>query len=213
MKQYGGSSYPVLRDVSLTVRPGDYIGIKGRTGAGKTTLLRAIVCLEEIDEGRIEFDGVGKEELTLASVRALFGVVSQDSQVIAGSLGFNLTLGVEDAYSDEALFEVLDLVELSGEVRMMPMGLDTVVGDSGAGLSGGQRQRLAIGRAVLRDCSVLVLDEATSALDVSMEMKVISSLRSRGIAVICATHRDSTLRSADAVYELDGGVLKRVSVP
>lgn len=210
VKRYGGSSYPVLSDVSLTVQPGDFIGIKGRTGAGKTTLLRTIVGLEEIDDGDIRFDGVNKDELTVMSVRSLFGVVSQEPQIMAGSLRHNLTLGVDGVFSDDLLFEALDLVGLSREVRMMPMGLDTVVGDSGAGLSGGQCQRLAIGRAVLRDCSVLVLDEATSALDVATEMAVIGRLRRRGVAVICATHRDSTLRWADAVYELAGGKLTRV---
>ncbi|MBW3069710.1 ATP-binding cassette domain-containing protein [Actinomyces sp. 594] len=210
VKRYGGSSYPVLSDVSLTVRPGDFIGIKGRTGAGKTTLLRTIVCLEDIEGGDIRFDGVSKDELTVMSVRSLFGVVSQEPQIMAGSLRYNLTLGVDGVFSDDLLFEALEVVELAQEVRMMPMGLDTVIGDSGAGLSGGQCQRLAIGRAVLRDCSVLVLDEATSALDLSTEVAVVSKLRRRGVAVICATHRDSTLRSADAVYELAGGKLTRV---
>ncbi|WP_243118539.1 peptidase domain-containing ABC transporter [Actinomyces wuliandei] len=209
VKRYGGSSAPVLRDVSLTVKPGDFIGIKGRTGSGKTTLLRTVIGLENIDGGDIKFDGVSKDMLTVKSVRSLFGVVSQDPQIMAGSLRYNLLLGVEDSFSDDLLFQALDVVELSHEVRMMPMELDTVVGDAGVGISGGQRQRLAIARAVLRDCSVMVLDEATSALDVSTEMVVIDRLRRRGMAVICATHRDSTLRSADAVYEISGGRLMR----
>lgn len=212
VKRYGGSFRPVLSDVSLTVQPGEFVGIKGRTGAGKTALLRTIVCLEDIDDGDIRFDGVSKDRLTVTSVRRLFGVVSQDPQIMAGSLRYNLTLGVDDFFPDDLLFDVLDLVELADEVRMMPMGLDTVIGDAGVGLSGGQRQRLAIGRAVLRNCSVLVLDEATSALDVATEMTIIGRLRRKGMAVICATHRDSTLRCADAVYELAGGRLARVDL-
>lgn len=195
---------PVLRDVSLTVRPGEMIGIVGPSGEGKTTLVRLLLDLVNATEGRIWLTDAGSGEETGVSIRRVCAYVPQGNTLFAGTLADNLRMVKEDATEDE-MMEALRTAGAWDFVTKLPKGLNTPVGEHGGGLSEGQAQRLAIARAVLKDAPILLLDEATSALDVERERQVLRHLAgSNGRRVtIVITHRPSVLPLCDRVYRID----------
>lgn len=197
----------MFKDVSFSLHPGEFVGLVGKTGAGKTTLLRILISLEKATEGEIKFDGCNLIDLNLRSIRSLFGVVAQENAFIPGTIRDNLEISVPGEICDENIMKALRVAALDKEIERMPMGLNTYLGEGGGGISGGQRQRLSIARAVLRSPSVLVLDEATSALDTKTELEIFKNLKNLGVTIICATHRESTLKNANFVMELSDGKL------
>lgn len=206
-KTFTGSNCPVFKDVSFSLHPGEFVGLVGKTGAGKTTLLRILISLEKATEGEIKFDGCNLIDLNLRSIRSLFGVVAQENAFIPGTIRDNLEISVPGEICGENIMKALRVAALDKEIERMPMGLNTYLGEGGGGISGGQRQRLSIARAVLRSPSVLVLDEATNALDTKTELEIFKNLKNLGVTIICATHRESTLKNADFVMELSDGKL------
>ncbi|WP_029010152.1 ABC transporter ATP-binding protein [Azospirillum halopraeferens] len=199
---------PVLKDVSLTIRPGETVAFVGPSGAGKTTLLSLLPRFYEVTRGRITVDGHDIRDLTLASLRRQIGIVQQDVFLFAGTLRENIAYGRLDA-TEEEIRDAARRARLDGLIADCPDGLDTVVGERGVKLSGGQKQRVAIARIFLKNPPILILDEATSALDTETERAIQASLQelARGRTSLIIAHRLATIRDADRIVVVsDGGI-------
>jgi len=193
--RYGPHDPFIFRNVSFTVDPGDSVALTGRSGAGKTTLAKVVVGLLPATEGRVLIDGLDIRDIDPTSLRTQLAAVMQEDYVFAGSITDNVSLFDPDA--DEArVAESLQAAALWDEVSRMPMGVDSLVGNTGSALSGGQRQRLLLARALYRKPKFLLLDEATSALDNEREQAVNQSVRNLGITSLIIAHRDSTVATA-----------------
>ncbi len=195
-----------LRHIDLVVPAGTRTAIVGETGAGKTTLGYLAARLYEPQEGRVTIDGVDIRDVSLASLAATVGVVSQETYLFHASVRENLRFARPDA-SDEEVEDAARTARIHDLVASLPEGYDTVVGERGYRFSGGEKQRMAIARTVLRNPPVLVLDEATSSLDTRTEYAVQAELErlSEGRTTITIAHRLSTVRDADQIVVLDGG--------
>ncbi|MCG6121467.1 MAG: ATP-binding cassette domain-containing protein [Microvirga sp.] len=194
---------PILDGVSLSISPGDHIAIVGPSGSGKTTLLRSILGLESMESGRIVVDGIGLDQLDPAAVRRQIGVVGQSGQLFPGTLLENIALGAR--LSEEDAWRALEHAAMDDEVRALPLGLSTPIGDAGSVFSGGQVQRLLIARALAQAPRIVVLDEATSALDPAREARVAAALNGLKATTITVAHRLDTIRDCDCIHVLDAG--------
>jgi ATP-binding cassette subfamily B protein len=203
--KYPKSNEWILRNLNLTIEPGETVGIVGRTGSGKTTLAYLLPRLYDVDEGAVLLDGVDVRELQLRSLRSHIGVAFEDPILFSASVHENLVMG-RPIVSDEELKRAIDVAR-AGFVWDLPWGLETRVGEQGYTLSGGQRQRLALARAVLGGPPVLVLDDPLSSVDVHTEAVIEESLARllEGVTGLLVVHRPSTLALADRVALLDGG--------
>jgi ATP-binding cassette, subfamily B, bacterial MsbA len=199
---------PVLRDVSFRAGKGEVVAIVGSSGAGKTTLVDLVPRFYAPTRGRITFDGEDTREFTLQSLRALMGIVTQETILFNDSVYNNIVYGSPDA-SREQVEQAAQAANAHDFILELPHGYETVVGDRGAQLSGGQRQRLAIARAILRDPEILIFDEATSALDSESERLVQEAMDRllAGRTTFVIAHRLSTVRHADRILVLDRGRL------
>ncbi|MER7890457.1 ABC transporter ATP-binding protein [Micromonospora sp. NPDC094482] len=208
--RYPGTAGPVLRDVELTVEPGETLAVVGATGCGKSTLLSLVARLHDVTGGRITLDGHDLRELRLDSLRRLVGVAFEEPTLFSMSVRENLTLGRPEA-GEEEVRAALALAQADFAYDL-PWGLGTRVGEQGLSLSGGQRQRLALARAVLGRPALLVLDDPLSALDVQTEALVEAALKRvlRESTALLVVHRPSTIALADRVALLDGGRITAV---
>ncbi len=193
----------VLDDVSLQVRPGEFVAIVGPSGSGKSTLMRLLLGFETPDAGSVTYDGRELATLDLRDVRRQIGVVLQQAQLLATDIvgniiGFAPLLKMDDAW------EAARLAGLEEDIRRMPMGMHTLVGEGGGNISSGQRQRLLIARAIVRRPKILLLDEATSALDNVTQAIVSDSLTNqlRGVTRVVIAHRMDVVVKADRIYVL-----------
>ncbi len=197
---------PVLQDVSFTVERGQVLALVGPSGAGKSTLMDLLGRFFEVGEGRITIDGHDIREVRLADLRALLGIVSQETVLFHDTVRANIAYARPEATHEE--IEAAARVAHAHEfVSEMPNGYDSVVGERGVELSGGQRQRLAIARALLRDPPILIFDEATSALDSESDRLVRDAVEHliEGRTVFVIAHRISTVQRADTILVLDAG--------
>ncbi len=206
-----GEGRPILRDINLTVTPGETLAFVGPSGAGKTTLLTLVPRFYEPEAGQILIDGIPLEKMTLESLRAQVGIVSQDVFLFGGTLRENIAygrLGATDAEIEAAAHQA----RLAEMIADLPDGLDTVVGERGVRLSGGQKQRVAIARAFLRNPPILILDEATSALDTETEREIQAALDalSEGRTTLVIAHRLATIRDADRIVVLEDGRITEI---
>jgi ATP-binding cassette, subfamily B, bacterial len=201
---------PVLRDLTLDVRPGETVAVVGATGSGKTALTALVPRLYDVTAGSVSIDGVDVRELELVHLRQLVATAFDNPTLFSMSARENLTLGRADATEAE-IEEALDIAQ-AGFARELPWGLDTRVGEQGMALSGGQRQRLALARAVLSQPAVLVLDDTLSALDVHTEALVEEALRRVLVTTtgLIVAHRASTVLLADRVALLQDGTITHV---
>ncbi|MEV7025243.1 ABC transporter ATP-binding protein [Kitasatospora sp. NPDC093558] len=197
---------PVLRGLSLTVPRNALVALVGPSGAGKSTTFALINRFYDPWSGTIRLDGRPADELGLHEWRSRIGWVEQDCPVLHGTLRDNLCYAAPDV-TDDRLWEVLDLVNLTDKVNSLPAGLDTEVGERGARLSGGERQRIAIARAVLARPALLLLDEPTAHLDPANEAALTVNLHDlrKECAILVIAHRTSTIESADTIVTLTNG--------
>ena len=198
----------VLRDVSLTVQPGETVALIGSSGSGKTTLAGLIPRLYDVTGGSITIDGHDVRDLTQDSLREAIGVVSQDPHLFHESIGANLRYAKADA-TDAELDDACRGARIYDMVAALPDGYDTLVGERGYRMSGGEKQRLAIARLLLKNPVVMILDEATSHLDNENEAHVQAALEHalQGRTALIIAHRLSTIRDADRIVVLNDGVI------
>jgi subfamily B ATP-binding cassette protein MsbA len=196
----------ILRNVSFAVRAGQMVAIVGRSGAGKTTLVNLLPRFFDVTSGAILIDGVDLRDVTLASLRAQIGIVTQETVLFDDTIAGNISYGSPAASRDEVL-AAARAANAHDFIVGLGAGYDTMIGERGQRLSGGQRQRIAIARALLKNAPILVLDEATSALDTESELLVqeaLANLMMNRTSFVIA-HRLSTIRRADAIVVLERG--------
>jgi subfamily B ATP-binding cassette protein MsbA len=208
---YAGADGATLDGVSLTVKAGQMVAIVGRSGAGKTTLVNLLPRFYDVTGGTILIDGVDIRDVTLASLRAQIGIVTQETVLFDDTIATNIAFGRPTA--SQADIEAASRTAHAHEfITGLDAGYQTEIGERGQRLSGGQRQRLAIARALLRDSPILILDEATSSLDAESEMLVQEALSTlmRNRTSLVIAHRLSTVRRADAIVVLEQGQIVEV---
>jgi ATP-binding cassette, subfamily C, bacterial CydC len=195
-----------LDDISFVIPEGGCLAVIGQTGAGKTSLLNVLLRFWDFQQGTVEIGGVSLRDLTGETIRGLCAVVAQQTHLFNTSIHENLALARPDA-TEADLCAALRDADILDEVIAMPEGLDTVVGEAGAGLSGGQARRIAIACAFLKNAPLLILDEPTEGLDAISERAVLNTVARlmRGRTTLLITHRPQALRHADAVLVLDKG--------
>jgi NHLM bacteriocin system ABC transporter ATP-binding protein len=194
---------PVLHDVSLHARPGEFIALVGPSGSGKSTLMRLLLGLEMPSSGSVTYDCRDLATLDLQAVRQQIGAMLQSARLRPGTVLENII-----GSSGRTLAEAWEAARLSGlaeDLERLPLGMETVIGRDGSGLSGGQRQRLLIARVLVRRPQALLFDEATSALDNRTQALVSDSLERLHVTRVVIAHRLSTIRNADRIYVLDAG--------
>jgi ABC-type bacteriocin/lantibiotic exporter with double-glycine peptidase domain len=202
--QYSETSPVVLKDISLSIAPGQKIALVGRTGSGKSTLASLLLGLHTPTQGEVFFDGIPMSTMERASLRAQFGSVMQEPFLFTGSIRQNIVVG-EKSLSMEELTEAASKAAIHDEIEQMPMMYETLLAGGGKSLSGGQKQRIALARALVRKPRILLLDEATSHLDVITEARIDESLSEMSCTRIAIAHRLSTVRNADLILVLDEG--------
>jgi ABC-type bacteriocin/lantibiotic exporter with double-glycine peptidase domain len=202
--RYGPSAPWVVRDVSLEVRPGQFVALVGRSGAGKSTLAHLLVGLHRPSEGRILFDGIDLADLDLRGVRSQLGVVPQRPFLFGTSIRANIAINTPELPLSRVV-EAARKACIHDEIMAMPMAYDTLLAEGGASLSGGQRQRLALARALIHRPALLLLDEATSSLDSVTEAEVHRELSALDGTRIVIAHRLSTIRDADLILVMHEG--------
>ncbi|HEX8252006.1 MAG TPA: ABC transporter ATP-binding protein [Thermoanaerobaculia bacterium] len=199
---------PVLRDISLSVSPGETIGIVGRTGSGKSTLLALLTRAFEPPPGTIFFDQRPIETIPQRDLREWIGMVPQETFLFSESIAENIRFGRPEATDDEVQ-ESANRAGLETDVAGFPQGLKTVIGERGITLSGGQKQRTAIARALVRNPTILVMDDSLSAVDTQTEERILRALRTirQGRTVLIVSHRVSSVKDADHIVVLDDGAI------
>ncbi len=195
---------PVLDDLSLKIRPGQYVAIVGRTGCGKSTLMRVMLGFETPQKGAVYYDGRDLKKIDLKSLRRRVGAVMQNGKMFTGDIFSNITISAPWLTLDDA-WAAAEIAGLAEDIRNMPMGMNTLISEGQGGISGGQRQRLLIARAVAPRPRILMFDEATSALDNLTQKQVSEALDRMKCTRIVIAHRLSTIRQCDRIIVLDKG--------
>ena len=194
----------ILDNMSLKIRPGQYVAIVGKTGCGKSTLMRLLLGFEKPQKGAVYYDGSDIERIDLKSLRRRIGVVMQNGKLFSGDIYSNIVISAPWLTQSDA-WDAAEKAGIAEDIRRMPMGMNTIISEGSGGISGGQRQRLMIARAIAPKPKILMLDEATSALDNLTQKRVSESLDSLKCTRIVIAHRLSTIKQCDRILVLDGG--------
>jgi ATP-binding cassette subfamily C protein LapB len=195
-----------LRDLTLKIRPGERVGIIGRTGCGKSTLGRLALGLYTPEQGQVSVGGIDIRQLHVADLRSRIGYVAQDNYLFYGSIRDNITFGVPDV-DNQAILHAATIAGVGDFVHQHPAGFDCPVGERGSALSGGQRQAITIARALLTNPDILIFDEPTSAMDNGSEQRFCQRLKPEltGKTLLLFTHRFGLLTMVDRLIVMDGG--------
>ena len=202
--RYSEKSPYVIDGLNLTIRPGQYVAIVGKTGCGKSTLMRLLLGFETPEKGSIYYDGKDIANIELRSLRRKIGVVMQSGSLFMGDIYSNIVISAPELTLDEA-WEAAEKAGIADDIRKMPMGMHTLIAEGAGGISGGQKQRIMIARAIAPKPKILMLDEATSALDNITQKIVSESLDKEKCTRIVIAHRLSTIKQCDRIIVLDKG--------
>ena len=196
----------VLSEIKFSIEQGQTLGIVGVTGSGKTTLLKLLLREYDVVDGEILLNGENIKNYKLKDLRSLIGYVPQDQVLFAMSIKENIRFA-DPAYSDERVEEVTKLCGLYNDIKSMPDGIDTIIGERGVSLSGGQKQRIAMSRALIMDPDILILDDSLSAVDAKTENLILENLKKerKGKTTIITAHRLSAIVHADLIIVMDNG--------
>ena len=199
---------PVIKKLSLHVKPGQMLGIVGKTGAGKTTIANLIARLYDAKDGSVKIDGVDVRDLKLSELRRNIGLVSQDIYLFMGTIADNIRYARPEATMDEVI-AAAKAAYAHDFIMKLPDAYETRVGAGGQKLSGGERQRISIARTIIQNPKILILDEATAAMDTETERNIQNSLAGLkdGRTTIAIAHRLSTLRDADELAVISDGTI------
>ncbi len=202
--RYNEDMPPVIDNLSLKIKPGQYVAIVGRTGCGKSTLMRILLGFEKPQKGAVYYDGKDINTLDLKSLRRRIGSVMQDGKLFMGDVFSNIVISAPWLSLDEA-WEAAEISGFADDIRKMPMGMHTMISEGQGGISGGQRQKLMIARAIAPKPKILMFDEATSALDNLTQKHVSESLDRMECTRLVIAHRLSTIKQCDRIIVLDNG--------
>jgi len=200
---YGEKLPDVLKGINFEISAGENVAIVGKSGCGKSTLVRLLLGFEKPKSGAIYFDGQDLSTLSLPSVRSQMGVVLQNGQLMQGDIFTNI-IGTANLTQEDA-WAAAEAASIADDIRKMPMGMQTVIGEGSSNISGGQRQRILIARALASKPAILIFDEATSALDNKSQAVVTKSIDKLHVTRIVIAHRLSTIRNCDRIIVMDGG--------
>jgi ATP-binding cassette subfamily C protein LapB len=204
--RYQGQQLDALREVSLSIAPGERVGVIGRMGSGKSTLAKLLVGLHQAQAGNVLVDGIDTRQIDPSDLRRNIGYMPQNVVLFSGTVRENLTLGAPHT-DDAAMLRAVQLVGLDEHINRHPQGFDLPVGERGDALSGGQKQCVALARALLSDPPLLLLDEPTAAMDIASEeqlkARLVRALEGRTLIVV--THRETMLTLVDKLIVMDSG--------
>lgn len=206
--QYPSSETVNLSNISIHLDTGDTLGIVGPTGSGKTTLIKQILKEYPLGRGVITLGNVNLDRLTKKEVRDKIGYVSQENILFSRTIRENIKFGKDDA-TEEEIAEAIRLANFNEDIKRLPSGLDTLVGEKGIAISGGQKQRISIARAMIKNPDILILDDSLSAVDAKTETAIIENIESsrKGKTTIISTHRLSAVQHAEHIVVLAEGVI------
>jgi len=202
--RYAPDEPAILDDLTLHIHEGEYVAVVGKSGCGKSTLVKLLLGFEFPERGTISYDGEPMNNLDLNSLRRCIGTVLQDGKLFSGDIYSNITITAPWLGMDEA-WEAAEKAGIAEDIRKMPLGMRTFLGEGGSGISGGQKQRIMIARAIAPNPGVMILDEATSALDNLIQQTITDSMDTMKCTRIVIAHRLSTIRACDRIIALDGG--------
>ncbi len=202
--RYNDDMPEVLDNLSLKIKPGQYVAIVGKTGCGKSTLMRIMLGFETPQKGAVYFDGKDIKRMDLKSLRQKIGAVMQNGKLFTGDIYSNIVITAPWLTLDDA-WEAAEMAGLADDIRQMPMGMYTLISEGQGGVSGGQKQRLLIARAVAPKPKILMFDEATSALDNITQRQVSEALDKMKCTRVIIAHRLSTIKQCDRIIVIEGG--------
>jgi len=203
---HDGNKKALFDGFSLTINPGEQVGLIGRSGSGKTSLTRLLLRFSDIKDGQIKIDGQDITQVKQSELREAIAYVAQEPSLFHRSIRENIAYGKPSA-TEQEIFDAAEQANATEFIESLPKGFDTTIGERGVKLSGGQRQRIAIARAILKNAPILVLDEATSALDSESEQLIQDALAKLmvGRTSIVIAHRLSTISRLNRIVVMDHG--------